>query len=163
MSTSVVRLDTDDDSTADVAIISCPQTAAAAADRRPACVRRGSWDDPGEDRRLAEEQEQPETATASSSNNNNPVATGTTMTAAAAAATTAAKCHRYYSLQFADHHSLGLTPSAAVVFRGRRVRVYEAHGEQFLLEEHEIIGLSREDRANHLRCRIDEKDFILFS
>ena len=38
-------------------------------------------------------------------------------------------------MQFEDHHSLGLTPSASVVFRGRRVQVYESHGEQFLLEE----------------------------
>jgi lipase ATG15 len=34
-----------------------------------------------------------------------------------------------------DHFSLGLTPSSQVTFRGRKVQVYEAHDEQFLLEE----------------------------
>jgi len=42
--------------------------------------------------------------------------------------------HRH-ALQFEDHYSLGLTPSASVVFRGRRIQVYESHEEQFLLEE----------------------------
>ena len=62
-------------------------------DERP--VLRGSWDQ-GED--LLDEQQQPETT-------------------ASQPALLAAASH----LQFEDHYSLGLTPSASVVFRGRRI------------------------------------------
>ena len=83
---------------------------------------RGSWDQ-GED--PLDEQPQPETT------KSDPVITSG---------------HRH-SLKFEDHYSLGLTPSASVVFRGRRIQVYESHEEQFLLEEQQQPPSSKDDAA----------------